>query len=62
VLVATYRDDFGREKAYRSTYKVVVQGEPKPSADQTDTGASEKPAEEGNWLSRLLKSLFGLGS
>jgi hypothetical protein len=62
VLVASYRDDFGKVKSYRTTYKVMVKGEPKPSADQTDTGSAEKPAEEGNWFSRLLKSLFGLGS
>lgn len=62
VLLATYRDDFGKEKTYRATYEVQVKGEPKPSADQTATGSGDKPAEKGNWFVRFFRSLFGLGA
>jgi len=61
VLVAKYRDDFGRDKVYRSVHTVEVQGEPKVSGDQTQSDAKEAK-QEGNWFTRFFKALFGLGA
>lgn len=59
-LVATYRDDLGREKTFESEYTVDVQGEPEPAEGPgSDAG---QPEEEGNWFVRFFRALFGLGS
>lgn len=60
VLVVTYRDDFGKEKSFRSPYEVKVTDAPEEPA-----GEAEAPAEEddgGNWFTDFLKALFGFGS
>ncbi len=61
-VVAKYRDDFGREKTFRSVHTVKVEGEPKPVDGTTDGGPDAEDKETGNWLVRFIKALFGLGS
>lgn|GEM_PF-1582485 len=61
VLVAKYHDDFGRDKVYRSVHTVNVQGEPKATGDSTKTDTKEAK-QDGNWLTRFFKALFGMGA
>lgn len=58
-LVAKYRDDFGRERTFRSVHVVEVEGEPKPAPGENGV---KEPAAKGNLFTRFFRALFGLGS
>ena len=62
VLVAKYRDDFGRERTYRSVHKVEVKGEPKKTGATPNDAPNKTAKQEGNWFTRFFKALFGLGA
>ncbi len=62
-VVLSYRDDFGRTQEFRESRTVSVEAVGKksePGAQETDK--PEEPNEEGNWFTRFIKALFGLGS
>lgn len=59
-LVVTYRDDFGKEKTFKSAYTVEVEGQSEPD-EEADAGDDES-AEKGSWFARFFRALFGLES
>jgi len=58
-VILTYRDDFGRQQTFRETRTITVTAQPEITEEPPGEPADE--TDEGNWITRFFKALFGLG-
>lgn len=58
-VILTYRDDFGKQQEFRETRTVTVTAQPETTEELP--GEMDDETDDGSWLTRFFKALFGLG-